>query len=71
MTTVKLQESGYEIKITKKMLLEMSRYGDIPSDQGTKVKDCVWVSVAYAKSDPNWDIPEGYPEYLPLWEERI
>jgi len=71
MTKVTLEESGYEIEITKEMINEMAQYGDTPSDWGTEVENCVWVSVDYAKGDPHWDIPEGYPEYLPLWEERI
>ena len=70
MSKVKLQESGYEIEVTEEMLEEMSRYGDVPSDWGVKVEDCVWVSVDYARNDPPWDIPEGYPDLLPLWEQR-
>lgn len=70
MAKVTLNESGYEIEITEEMLNEMSEYGDIPSDWGLELEDCVWVSVEYAKSDPHWDIPEGYPEHLPLWESR-
>lgn len=70
MAKVTLNESGYEIEITEEMLNEMSEYGDIPSDWGLELEDCVWVSVEYAKSDPHWDIPEGYPEHLPLRESR-
>ena len=70
MSKVKLQESGYEIEVTEEMLEEMSRYGEVPSDWGVKVEDCVWVSVDYARNDPHWDIPEGYPDHLPLWEQR-
>lgn len=70
MAKVILQESGYEFEVTEEMLDEMSQYGDIPSDWGVEVEDCVWVSVGYAKGDPHWDIPEGYPEHLPLWESR-
>ena len=70
MTQIILQESGCRFELTDEMLREMSKYGDIPSDWGRGIGDCVWVSVEYAKSDPHWDIPSGYPEHLPLWETR-
>ena len=72
MSKVKLQESGYEIEVTEEMLQEMSQFGDIPSDWGVDPQDCAWVSVDYARTDPHWsnDIPEGYPDHLPLWESR-
>lgn len=70
MAQVKLQESGSTIEITDDMLNEMSQYGDVPGDWGLSVEDVVWVSTDYARNDPHWDVPEGYPDYLPLWEER-
>lgn len=71
MSKVMLQESGHEIEITEEMLEEMSKYGDIPSDWGLELDECVFVSVDYALDDSDWDIPEGYPEYLPLWGYRV
>lgn len=67
--TVKLQESNHEIVITEEMLQEISLYGDIPSDWGLGLEDVVWVSRGYAENDPDWDVPEGFPEHLPLWGE--
>ena len=72
MTQVILQESGCKFDVTDKMLVEMSKYGDVPADWGLGLDEVVWVSVDYARTDPHWsdDIPEGYPDHLPLWESR-
>lgn len=71
MTKIVLQESGYEFELTDQMLAEMAKYGDVPADWGVELDDCVFVSADYARNDPHWDVPDGYPDYLPLWEQRI
>ncbi len=69
--TVILNESGYDTGMSfTEYALHASEHGDDPRDYSDNIEDFVFVSVDYAKQDPNWDISEGWPEHLPLWEYR-
>lgn len=69
--TVILNESGYNTGMTfVEYCAEATKYGDDPSDNSSDIDDFAFVSVDYARNDPAWDVPEGWPEDLPLWEYR-
>lgn len=70
---IELNESGYKMEISEADLQEMAKFGDIPSDWGLEPDgdNIYWVSCEYALGDPQWDVPEGWPEHLPVWQERV
>lgn len=69
---VTLNESGYTIPGMN--FLEYAalaaQHGDDPRDYSSNADDFAFVSTEYAASDDGWDIPEAWPDDLPLWEYR-
>ena len=68
---IQLSESGYEFDLNVAEYEAACREAgcDSPTDWGISYEAATWVSAGYAASDPAWDVPEGWPENLPLWEQ--
>ena len=71
MATIILNESGFDTGMTFADYCELAaEHGDNPADYGDSIEEFAFVSVSYAHNDPAWDVPEGWPDDLPLWEYR-
>ena len=70
-TTIVLNESGYDTGMNFADYCKLAAmHGDDPASHSSDINDFVFVSVDYAKQDPMWDVPEGWPKALPVWMYR-
>lgn len=68
MTTVVLNESGYDTGMTfEEYCEEAAKYGDNPADYSTDINDFRFVGWEYAQNVWNDGTLDNWPESLPLW----
>jgi hypothetical protein len=71
--TVVLLESGYDTGLSFEQYSELAaQLGDDPRDYSSSIADFEFVSLDYAKSDPDWqeDVTGDWPDTLPVWRYK-
>lgn len=69
--TITLNESGYDTGMSFADYCKLAAmHGDDPASHSSDINDFVFVSKSYAQQDSMWDVPDGWPEALPVWMYR-